>query len=320
MYQRVLVPLDGSKLSEVVFPYVKELAGRLDLDVVLLHVQKPEEGESAPLHRAYVEHKAGMVEREIEEVWQSAGVGAGERKLEVCGELAVGYPAEEILRYADESDVGLILMATRGRSGFRRWVMGSVADKILRMSAVPVWLINAEAAEGVAYDKWPERKIVVPLDGSQLAETVLPHVEVLTKQRGAEPMEVVLLCVSEPAVTMTYYSPSARLETPTGAVHVMPQDYQRELLARQKLLAGQYLAGVAERLKQVYPHVRSEVLEGEPAKEIISYAERSPFSVIVMSTHARGGLSRWAYGSVAAKLLQNVPSPILLVRPQNSAS
>ncbi len=320
MYQRVLVPLDGSKLSEVVFPYVKELAGALDLKVTLLHLQKPEEGESAPLHQAYVEHKAGVVRRDIEEVWQSVGAGAGKRSLEVSGELAVGYPAEEILRYAEENEVDLILMATRGRSGIRRWVMGSVADKILRTSTVPIWLINVEAAERVAYDKWPKRTIIVPLDGSKLAETVLPHVEVLTKQHGDEPMEIVLLCVSEPAVTLTYYSPSARLETPGGAVHVMPQDYERELLARQKLLAGQYLAGVAERLKQVYPHVRSEVLEGDPAKEIINYAERSPFSVIVMSTHARGGLSRWAYGSVAAKLLQKVPSPILLVRPQSSAS
>jgi nucleotide-binding universal stress UspA family protein len=198
--------------------------------------------------------------------------------------------------------------------------MGSVADKVLRASPVPVWLVNAEAAEGVAYDKWPKRTIVVPLDGSELAEAVLPHVEVLTKQRGADPLEVVLLCVSEPAVALTYYSPSARLETPDGAVHVMPRDYERELLARQKLLAGQYLAGVVERLKQVYPHVRSEVLEGQPAKEIINYAEKSPFSIIVMSTNARGGLSRWAYGSVAAKLLQKVPSPIFLVRPQSSES
>ena len=320
MYHRMLVPLDGSQLSEVVFPYARELAGRLGLDVILLHVHSPEEGGTIPLHRAYIEHKAELIRRDSKEVQDKVGGRAGGRAIKVWGELAVGYPAEEILRFAAEKDVDLILMATHGRSGIKRWVMGSVADKVLRASKVPVWLVRAGIPEGIVYDKWPKRTILVPLDGSELAETVLPHVEALAKQRGAELVEVVLLRVCEPGEAAGYYPPSARFETPTGAVHVMPRDFVRAAAARQKMLAKQYLTGVGKRLKDAGLKVSTEVRVGDPAAEIIAYAASAPFNLIVMATHARSGLRRWAYGSVTTKVLQGVSSPMFLVRTASSES
>ena len=320
MYKRVLVPLDGSELSEVVFPYVRELTGRLGLDVILLHVYSLEERETAPLHRAYIERKAEIIRCQIEEVREKIGVGPEDKPLPVRGELAEGYPAEEILRYADENDIDLILMATHGRSGVKRWVMGSVADKVLRASNVPVWLVRAGVTGQIAYDKWPRRTILVPLDGSELAEAVLPHVEVLAEQRDTELVDVVLFAVCEPAVTLGYYPPSARFETSAGAVHVMPKEYARGEAVKQKILAEQYLARVEKRLKKTGLRVRSEVRAGEPAEQIVDYAKANPFNIIVMSTHARSGFSRWAYGSVAAKVLQKAHSPIFLVRSGQTAS
>ncbi len=320
MYKRMLVPLDGSELSEVVFPYAKELAGRLGLDVILLHVHSPEEGKTSPLYRAYIEHKAEIIKRQSQEVQGKVGIEPGGKVLEVRGELVAGYPAEEILRYADERDIDLILMATHGRSGIRRWVMGSVADKVLRASNVPVWLVRTEIPEGIVYDKWPKRTMLVPLDGSELAETILPHVEALAKQRGAELVDVVLLRVCESGAALGYYPPSARFETPTGAVHVMPQEYARGEAAKYKILAEQYLAGIEQRLKDAGLRVRAEVRAGEPAEEIVDYANTNPFNLIVMSTHARSGLSRWAYGSVATKVLQGVSSPVFLVRTRQPES
>jgi len=317
MYRRLLVPLDGSELSETVLPYATETAGRLDLDITLIHVRKPEKGEGSPLHESYVRYKATVAKKKVEEVWQRFGLDPAKKSLDVRGELVSGYPAEQIVRYAEENGVDLILMATHGRSGIKRWILGSVADKVLQSSTVPVWLINTETAEGVAYEKWPKRSIIVPLDGSQLAEKVLPHVEAMAKQRSIEPMDVILVHVTEPVIPLTYYSPSARVETAAGIKHVMPEDYERELLVKQKRFATEYLDYMAAQLKKKYPHVQAKVLEGDPAREIIDFAENLPFSIIVMSTHARGGMGRWAYGSVAAKLLQNVPRPILLVRPKS---
>ena len=298
MYKRVLVPLDGSELSEVVFPYVRELTGRLGLDVILLHVYSLEERETAPLHRAYIERKAEIIRCQIEEVREKIGVGPEDKPLPVRGELAEGYPAEEILRYADENDIDLILMATHGRSGVKRWVMGSVADKVLRASNVPVWLVRAGVTGQIAYDKWPRRTILVPLDGSELAEAVLPHVEVLAEQRDTELVDVVLLSVAEPRAESGYYFPNVPV-------------------TREEL--KEYLARVEKRLKKLGLRVRSEVLAGKPAEQIVDYAKANPFNIIVMSTHARSGFGRWMYGSVAAKVLYHASSPIFLVRPSQSS-
>ena len=316
MYNRMLVPLDGSELSEIVFPYAKELAARLDLEVILFHVHSSEEREATHLYRAYIEHKVDIIKRQAEEVQQQTTIKPKGRAVKVRGELVTGYPPEEILRYADENDIDFILMATHGRSGIKRWVMGSVAEKVLRASKVPVWLVRDGVPDEIVYDKWPKRTNLVPLDGSELAEAVLPHVEALAKQRGAEIVNVVLLRVCEPPVMPPYFSPSARFETPNGIAHVTPQEYIRAAIAACKAEAKRYLAGVEKRLKEAGLRVQSEVLEGEPATKIIEYARKNPFNLIVMSTHARSGLSRWAYGSIATKVLQGVTSPIFLVRPK----
>ena len=313
MYNRMLVPLDGSELAEVVFNYAKELAGRLDLDVIFLHVYRPEEGELIPMHRAYVERAAEIIRRQSEEVQQKTGGPPRAKAVEVRGELAVGHPAEEILRYADENDIDIILMATHGRSGIRRWAMGSVADKVLRASKVPVWLVRAGIPEEIVYDKWPRRTMLVPLDGSELAESVLAHVEALAKQRGAKLVEVVLLQVCEPPVIPYISADYLPGMTPVSS-RLTWQELEHET-ARSTAVAEQYLAEVEKRLKDVGLGVRSEVLLGNPADQIVDYANRNPFNLIVMATHGRSGLSRWAYGSVAEKILLGVSSPIFLVRP-----
>jgi len=306
MYRRMLVPLDGSELAEVVLPYAKELAGRLDLDVILLHVCSPDEGELVPMHRAYVERAAEIIRRQSAEVQQRAGIQRGGGAVEARGELAAGHPAEEILRYAEENDVDLILMATHGRSGIRRWAMGSVADKVLHASKVPVCLVRAGIPEEIVHDKWPWRTILVPLDGSELAESVLPHVEALAKQRGAEPADVALLMVCEPRIIPSSY--------PYG-VPLSLEGVQEET-DRCKREAEEYLAGVGKRLKDVGLRVRSEVLVGRPADDIVDYANRNPVNLIVMATHGRSGLSRWVMGSVADRVVLGVSSPIFLVRPR----
>jgi nucleotide-binding universal stress UspA family protein len=290
----MLVTLDGSELSEIVLPYVKWLVGRLGLDVVLLHVCKPEESELTPLYRAYIERKAEVIRGQVKEARKKAETGPEKKEVEVRGELASGYPAEEILRYADENSIDLILMATHGRSGLKRWAIGSVADKVLHASKVPVWLVPARCPEDVTYDMWPKRTILVPLDGSELAEAVLPHVKALAEQSGVEPVDVVLLRVAESPVMSDHYF--SNIPETRGEIE-------------------KYLARVEKRLQKAGLSVQSRVLTGEPAEQIVDYACASPFSLVVMSTHARSGLSRWVLGSIAMKVVSGISSPILLVRP-----
>jgi len=310
MYRRMLVPLDGSELAEVVFTYAKELAGRLDMDIILLHVSTPSAKGFMPMQRAYIKRAAEIVKRQAREVQQSTGIEPASKPVKVRGELAEGYPADEILRYAEENEVDLILMATRGHSGLKRWSLGSVAGKVLSASKVPIWLIRADIPEETPYDKWPSKTLLVPLDGSELAESVLPHVELLAKQRGTEPVDVVLLRVSETPTTPSYYGPEL------SGVSLNWGEYMQREEIRRKQVAKEYLAKVEKRLKDGNISVRSEVLGGRANDEIVDYANKHPFSIIFMATHGRSGLSRLVYGSVAANLLHGVSSPIFMVKPK----
>ena len=308
MYKRMLVPLDGSELAEVVFTYAKELAGRLDIEIILLYVGSPARQEFAPMQRAYIKQAAEMVSHQAQEVQKKAGMPSGGKQVEVRGELVVGYAAEEILRYAEENDIDLILMATHGHSGRKRWVMGNVADKILRASNIPVWLVRAGIPDEISYDKWPRRTIIVPLDTSELAESVLPHAEALAKQRGTEPVEVVLVRVCEPPSMPSYSIP----EFPDAPLNW--GEYMEQETARCRESSKEYLAGVEKRFKDSNINVRSEILVGKAADQLVDYVNKTPFNLVVMATHGRPKLSRWVYGSVTENVLSGVSSPIFLIR------
>ena len=312
MFQRILVPLDGSELAEVAFTYAKELAGRLDLDVILLHVSNPALREFVPMHQAYVERAAETVKRQAQEIQKKTGVQPGSKPIEVRGELAEGYSADEILRYVDENAVDLILIASHGRSGIKRWSMGNIADKVLRASKVPVWLVRAGVTGETPYDQWPTTAIIAPLDGSELAESVLPYVEALAKQRSTEPVNVSLLRVCDTPVTPTYYSPEI------SGVPMNWGEYMEQETARCKQVSKEYLAEVANRLTDLGISVQSEVLVGKPADEIVDYINNNPFSLIVMASHGRSGLKRLVYGSTTESVLLGVSNPILLIRTHKS--
>ncbi len=318
MYKTMLVPLDGSKLAEVVFNYAKELAGRLNIDPIFLHICAPDEAELLPMYRIYVEHSAEVVERESQEVQKEISTQRRKKVIKAKGEVVIGYPAEEILRYAEKNKTDLILMATHGRSGITRWAMGSVAEKVLQASKIPVLLVQAGIPEETIYDKLKKPSILVPLDGSKLAESVLPHVEMIARQHGTEVIGVVLLRICEPESILSpvsYYltPPSYPPKTP-----VKWDDYVKQETARFELNCTKYLQEIAKRLTEAGLRVRIEVRMGKPADEIVGYATKNPHSLLVMATHGRSGLTKWAYGSVTDKVLHGISIPILLVRPEST--
>lgn len=151
------------------------------------------------------------------------------------------------------------------------------------------------------------RKVVVLLDGSELAEQVLPHVAGIVQGRDSE---VHLLSVA-PSV----------LPTMAAGVEIYPiyltADYLSiEAAERERIEQNlrQYLEGIAERLRPVTQKIKTVVRFGQPAEEILQYTEEVGADLIAMCTHGRSGLSRWVYGSVADKVLRGAECPVLLVR------
>lgn len=309
MYKKMLVVLDGSQLAEIVFPYAKELAGRLDIDVILLHVYSQVMKGYAPMYKAYIESAAKNIRMQAQQIQQNLVTLKSTKPVDVRGELVMGYHADEILRFAEENAVDLIMMASHGRSGAQRWSIGGVADKILRAAKVPVWLIHADVEKALPYDQWPSRALLVALSGSDISAIVIPHAIALAKQKGA-PMDVVLMEVVEPPITPTYYSPEM------SGIPLNWGQFVEQEIARSKKAAQEYLNSVEKQFRNEGIKVSSLVLTGKPAEEIVSYTNKNPYTVVIMATHGRTGLSRLIYGSVAESVLYGITNPMVLIRPQ----
>ncbi|GIV91606.1 universal stress protein [Chloroflexus sp.] len=146
------------------------------------------------------------------------------------------------------------------------------------------------------------RHILVPLDGSELAEQVLPHVHALAANEGTT--KITLLRAVPPIFT-TSVDYSGMLATTTEAITQMEQE------------ALEYLQHIAKQFQSEGYEVHTEISALPPAEAIIDYAENHNVDLIVIATHGRSGLSRWVFGSVTQKVVQVAPTPVLVIRPRH---
>jgi nucleotide-binding universal stress UspA family protein len=212
----------------------------------------------------------------------------------------VGKPAEVIVDRAKDDPACLIAMATHGLSGARRWLLGSVASRVVHTTKNPLLFIRPSETEVLA-TKVELKTVFVPLDGSGLAERVLPHVIQLAKRIN---LEVQLVRV--------YSVPPDAYIVGDG---VYPQAFVQQKEAIQKE-AETYLEGKVEELRaEGVGEVLSTAIGGDPAGEIIDLAQRTPDNMIAMSSHGRSGIAQWVLGSVAEKVIHHSRDPVLVIRP-----
>jgi nucleotide-binding universal stress UspA family protein len=302
MYTRIIVPLDGSTLAEGVLPYVRSLAQQLELPLTLLQVIDPELVSSYTTARDMSQYDTIMAAMKVssDEYLRKTASLFGE-PLKVDSLIEIGSPADTIVRVAARDARALLAMATHGRSGFQRWTMGSVADKVLHAASNHLLLIRPREDGGKEPNKEPLTKIVVPLDGSKLAETVLPHVMELAQKMSAE-----IILLRAYALPLSIYG--------TGEGDYVPNNID-ELQAQIRLEAKEYLDAKVEELKAKNAgKVSSVVLEGFGPAEIIDFARKTPGNLIAMCTHGRSGMKRWVLGSVTERVVQASGDPVLVVR------
>jgi nucleotide-binding universal stress UspA family protein len=297
MYKRMLVLLDGSKLSEVVFIYAQELSARLNLNLDLLHVCSPQEAEQLPMHQAYVDNMAKVLQNKAAEIRSKIGEPSLSSEVKAVGKVLVGYPAEEILKYADENDIDLIMLSNHGRSGIRAWDIGNVANKVIHASKVPVFIVPAELREEIIFDKLPQRPMVIPLDGSKMSEAALPHALNIARQRGVETNLVIVY-----------------VDVPQNIILFSPDSMKTQQAKTLEIKA--YLNNIVKRIESENIKARAEILNGEPAEAIINFVKNNPAQLIVMATHGHIGLSSMIFGSTTENILHLVKkTPIALVKP-----
>lgn len=302
MTNAIIVPLDGSRLAEQALPCATMLAQGLPAELVLFRaVSLPDEVKTALIDTDldWDVRQLSLADEAKAYLDQVAG-GLGEWGLRVSTAVRPGPAAETILDYVKEMNIQKIVMATHGYSGISRWVHGSIAERVVQLADVPVLLVRVqEEVGGVSHKPMSCRRILVPLDGSPLAEQVLPQAAAIARAIGAE---LVLLRVLTLLTSLTY-----------SGEWYMPLDSVIET-ARQE--ARLYLDRVAEDLTAQGIKVSVAVQAGGVANAIIEYADANEIDLIAMSTHGRTGLARWALGSVADRVLRAGVNPLLLVRPR----
>jgi nucleotide-binding universal stress UspA family protein len=296
MFNKILVPLDGSDAAEKVLCYARSLAGALKIPIELLEVI-----DISAMSAHLVGDKARFLDGLIAEAESAGrqyldGIADSLSGFNVAVSMQRGKPAEAILEKATAEPNTLVAMATHGRSGINRWLLGSVAEKVLRGAVNPLFLVraddNQQATEAALHS------IIVPLDGSALAESVLPTVAAMAKIFNA----AVLLIRAFELPASAYY----------GRENYLP-NYQ-ELENQLRAAAQGYLDGQVAKLKtQGLPQVSSELREGVGAEEIIRCARERPRSLIAMCTHGRSGVKRWVLGSVTEKVVRHSGDPVLVV-------
>jgi nucleotide-binding universal stress UspA family protein len=313
MYKRILVPLDGSDRAEKAIPVAARIARALGSSMILLRVA------TAPIDTGKYSSTSGYVEEAVDTDLTGATTyleniagsnGLSGIKTEV--KSFIGAVAPTILSAAQSFHANLIVMCSHGYTGFKRWTLGSVADKVTRHSPIPVLVLREGGPEPALAEHQPVRALVA-VDGSPLSEAVLEPAAYLaaalaeaTSQQGA----LHLLRVVELPGSVGKFKSDAHVDT--GLKEQVTHEDEAYLVAlAQRLGAGD--------LEQLDLAITSSV-EADPdvAEAIVKKSEQGKFDFIAIASHGRGGVQSWAMGSVAGRVLHATRLPLLIMRPQDN--
>lgn len=308
MFKKILVPVDGSDLAEQALEPALTLAVKagaktqgqlLLLRIPLFHsimtAAHAEYGAIAPIGPSLEQARSDARNylRALTERYERPDVTLETHLIE-------GDVAGTIVDTAVSQDVDLIVMSTHGYSGVTRWLMGSIAEKVLRSAPCPVLIVRAAATIN---------KTLITLDGSKLAERAIDPGLAVAKGLGAE---VCLLRVEpEPLVNPLEYAALEQAASESG------QQLQDSAVAN----ARNYLADLVDTKPELGTRVETAVLYGPAARNILDFAETEQIDLIVMATHGRTGLRRWVYGSVTERVLHGLHGDcaMLIVRVPDEA-
>ncbi|MFZ1399277.1 MAG: universal stress protein [Candidatus Promineifilaceae bacterium] len=289
-FKKILLPLDGSPLAERALAPAIRLAVGMSAEIVLLHVV-------VPLDIDFVLPEASLPQATEEAERHLAAVSARFATAGVNMTTAVVVDfntATAVINCAEENDVDFIVMSSHGRSELTRWRYGSVTARLLRQATCPVLVIPDQTGDKpVAF-----RRILLPLDGSDMAAQALEPAVALAQAVSAE--LVLLRAVPLPFMAEELIAPERSIE-------------QIEAEVRAKALA--YLEQIKTSLTGAYDiPVKTAAIIGSAADVIIDYADEHEVDLIVMNSHGRSGILLWTYGSVTEKVLLGTDRATMIVR------
>ena len=303
-FSPILVPLDGSARAEGALPVARQLAQRLGAALLLVHVIPPVSlrfvSTDAPL-------PAETYQQMVDDQRQLASDYLQKQRRLLCEQgiiaktvLASGDTASTLLDIVDAEQARLVVMTTHGRTGLARFALGSVADQLVRGSRIPVLLLSSGSLPSAAHDvdaalekpqasAWHLDQVLVPLDGSELAESALPLVRELA---GAVVHHITLQRVLPPTAAVPYRASVKKY------LEAQERELRRQLTTRQCEVTSRLSEGVV------------------PSEKILDEAEEKG-SLVVMATHGWGGMKRLVLGSVTNQVVHSAHVPVLVVHAED---
>ncbi len=295
--QTVLIPTDGSDRSTAAARRGFDLAAALDASVHVISV-----ADSSLATGAGYGGDSPSIRKRLRETATERATSlrdeATQRGIEATAVTREGIPAKEIVTYSDDEEIDAIIIGTAGRGGVARTVIGSVADNVVRTASIPV--ITITPASTRAERTGDVNAILLPTDGSEAATAVAALGVELAVQLNAS---VHFLSVID-------HRRSSALSRILGTRSTAEDDELRER-------AVDHLEALASdaRDRGLEAHVR--VKDGDPAEEIVQYADSEALDLIALGTEGLGGFERFLVGSVATAVIRTAPVPVLTTRPTN---
>jgi nucleotide-binding universal stress UspA family protein len=280
---RVLVPLDGSRLSEIALKAVETLAGMSNLKVRVISVVESVDGLTEVAQDEMRVRESNLLRAYLQDV--AARLSENPSVLAADFHVLSGDPAEMIADQVSEFNPQLLVISTHGRSGLSRWRLGSVADAVVRSGVAHCLVVGPHARMHEAV-----KAVMVPLDGSESSERAIPKAVEFSKAQHAT-LHLVRVVDLPVSVSEQYQSSFDDLEG----------------------YCNQYLTGLREKISEDV-NVCTAVRFGSPADRLMDYAASTGIDLIVMTSKGRGGIARTALGSVAGRIIGG-PAPVLIVKP-----
>ena len=296
MIEHILVPLDGSRLAECVLPHTVALAQAFGSRIILLRVL---ERRQTAGHSRSVDPLGWHIRKAEANVYLD-GIAARLNDLEMRTEKALveGQTAERIIEFAVGRDIGLIMLSSHGRSGLSGWNISSVVQKIILRAFAPVMIVRAYQPAANEWQSFRYRRLLVPLDGSQRAECILPLATTLTRFHQSQLLLAHLVCRPE----MPRRAPLTAEET----------ELVDRITERNVTEATRYLEGLCSRLS---PEVETRLLvTSNVAASLHDVVEDEEVDLVALSAHGYSGRAKWPYGSVALNFIAYGTTPLLIVQ------
>lgn len=297
-FKKILVPLDGTENSEMTLGFVAGMATALGAEIVLLGIVDPHgatfgEGAADRIAARQVDDQVKAAESYLES--RAKELNESSLSLKVSPLVATGKPADTIIEQAKKINADIIAMSTHRDRLVARGILGSVTDHVLRTSPVPVMAVRPDGIKSFTGNAGAPNVVIVPLDGSSLAEESVPVA-----------LEIAELCSSEIIFIRAVHLPSFAVSGPGADFY--GNDFG---VSGERKKAEEYLAKFVKLAEDKGISAKAHATLGNAAARIIEATDSVEGAIVVISSHGRGGIKRMMLGSVADKIVRASHNPVL---------